>query len=129
MLTLIRTGWGQDNPAFRQLFTSLFIPGATPKQMDWFNELQRRTVSPENAARFQEAVADIDVSGLLACVKVPTLVLHASGDALVPFLAGRHLAIGIPGTEFVSLDSRNHILLADEPAFGQLLARIRHFIG
>ncbi len=129
MATLIRSGWGQDNPAFRQMFTSLFMPGATAEQMNWFNELQRRTISPENAARYQEAIADLDVSDLLGKVHVPTLVLHTTGDALVPFKFGRSLAIEIPGAEFVALESNNHILLEEEPAFSQLLQRIRLFIG
>lgn len=129
MMTLIRAGWGQDNPAFRQMFTSLFIPGATAEQMNWFNELQRRTISPENAARYQEAIADIDVSDLLSKVRVPTLVLHATGDAVVPFSRGRSLAIGIPGAQFVALESRNHILLGEEPAFEQLLDAIGQFVA
>jgi pimeloyl-ACP methyl ester carboxylesterase/DNA-binding SARP family transcriptional activator len=129
MATLIRSGWGQDNPAFRQMFTSLFVPGATAEQMNWFNELQRRTISPENAARYQEAIADLDVSDLLGRINVPTLVLHTTGDALVPFKFGRSLAIEIPGAEFVALESSNHILLEDEPAFTQLLQRIRQFVG
>ena len=129
MVTLIRNGWGQDNPAFRQMFTSLFIPDATPEQMDWYNELQRRTVSPENAARLHEASGEYQITSLLEKVASPTLVLHSVGDSLVPFDLGRELAIGIPDARFVSLDSRNHILLADEPAFARFLDELRHFIG
>jgi len=129
MITLIRNGWGQDNPAFRQMFTSLFIPDATPEQMDWYNELQRRTVSPENAARLHEASGEYQITDLLGKVASPTLVLHSEGDFLVPFDLGRELAIGIPDARFVSLDSRNHILLADEPAFARFLDELRSFIG
>jgi pimeloyl-ACP methyl ester carboxylesterase/DNA-binding SARP family transcriptional activator len=129
MVTLIRAGWGQDNPAFRQMFTSLFIPDATLEQMDWYNELQRRTVSPENAARLHEASGDTQVTHLLEQVATPTLVLHSEGDALVPFDLGRELAIGIPDARFVALDSRNHILLADEPALQRFLDELRRFVG
>jgi len=129
MVTLIRAGWGQDNPAFRQMFTSLFIPDATPEQMDWYNELQRRTVSPENAARLHERSGDTQVTHLLEKVATPTLVLHSVGDDLVPFDLGRELAIGIPDARFVALDSRNHILLADEPAFQRFLDELRRFVG
>lgn len=129
MVTLIRAGWGQDNPAFRQLFTSLFIPDATPEQMDWYNELQRRTVSPENAARLHEHSGDTEVTHLLEKVVTPTLVLHSVGDELVPFDLGRELAIGIPDARFVALDSRNHILLADEPAFRRFLDELRRFVA
>ena len=128
MASLIRNGWGQDIPAFRQLFSSLFIPDGTPEQMDWYNDLQRRTVSPENAARLYEINGNVDVSGILDRVMAPTLVLHASGDALVHFDFGRALAIGIPNARFVLLDSRNHILLSDDPAFDRFLEEVRRFV-
>jgi len=95
--TLVRLGWGQENPAFRQIFTSQFVPGGTKEQIDWFNEMQRVSASPENAARFLAAVGDIDVTDLLAKVTVPTLVMHARDEARVPFDAGRRMAAGIPG--------------------------------
>jgi class 3 adenylate cyclase/pimeloyl-ACP methyl ester carboxylesterase len=117
MITLIREGWGSENPAFRQIFTSLLVPDGTPKQMEWFNDLQRVTTSPENAARLRRAMHEIDVSDLLATVKVPTLVLHARSDAAVPFEEGRLLAAGIRGARFVALEGRNHLILEDEPAW------------
>ena len=129
MGALIRAGWGRQNPAFRQMFTSLFIPDATPEQMHWYNELQRQTVSPENAARLDENAGDVEVTDLLAKVTVPTLVLHSVGDALVSFDLGREFAIAIANARFVALDSRNHILLADEPSFARFLDEVRNFIG
>jgi hypothetical protein len=96
MTTLMRLGWGQQNAAFRQMFTSLFIPGGTKEQADWFNELQRISISPEMAVRNFEATDEIDVAALLPQVSVPTLVLHARDDALVRFEAGRRMAAGIP---------------------------------
>jgi len=65
MMTLMRVGWGKENPAFRQLFTSQFVPGGTKEQADWFNGLQRITVSAEMAARISKATGEIDVSPLL----------------------------------------------------------------
>jgi pimeloyl-ACP methyl ester carboxylesterase len=125
---LIRVGWGQENPAFRQLFTSQFMPGATKEQADWFNELQRITVSPDVAARMREVNAESDVTGLLSLVSVPTLVLHARDDARVPFEAGRRMAAGIPGARFVPLEGCNHLFLETEPAFGQFLQHTRAFL-
>jgi hypothetical protein len=81
MLTLMRLGWGQENPAFRQLFTSQFIPGGTKEQADWFNELQRISASPEDAVRNLIAQGDVDVTALLPKVSVPTLVMHARDEA------------------------------------------------
>jgi pimeloyl-ACP methyl ester carboxylesterase/DNA-binding winged helix-turn-helix (wHTH) protein len=129
LMTLIRQGWGRNNPAFRQLFTSLFIPGATPEQMEGFNELQRQCASPEAAAALYSALGDLDVTDLLPKVRTPTLVLHANKDAIVPINAGRAFATGIPGATFVPLDSSNHILLAEEPAFSVLMAEVRRFIA
>ena len=104
LVTLMRLGWGKENPAFRQLFTSQFMPGATKEQADWFNELERITVSGDVAARIFEAVGEIDVTAMLPQVSVPTLVLHARDDARVPFEAGRRMAAGIPGARFVTLE-------------------------
>ena len=129
MLTLIRLGWGQENPAFRQLFTSRFMPGATKEQADWFNELQRMTVSADVAARIREANGETDVTALLPRVSVPTLVLHARDDAQVPFEAGRRMAAGIPGAKFVALHGRNHLFLETEPAFSQFLEHTRTFLA
>jgi pimeloyl-ACP methyl ester carboxylesterase len=129
MLTLMRVGWGKENPAFRQLFTSQFIPGGTKEQADWFNELQRTTVSPEVAVRMREVNAEVDVTALLPRVSVPTLVLHARDDARVPFEAGRRMAAGFPGARFVALQGRNHLFLESEPAFGQFLEHTRAFLA
>jgi pimeloyl-ACP methyl ester carboxylesterase/DNA-binding SARP family transcriptional activator len=120
-------GWGQQDPSFRQLFTQLFVPAADQDAMNWFNELQRQSVSPENAVRLQDEFSRIDVTDLLAEVTVPTLVLHGVGDAVVPFAEGKLLAEGIPGARFVPLLTHNHIMLADEPAFATFLSEARAF--
>lgn len=127
-LTLVRHGWGQENPAFRQLFTSQFVPDGTKEQENWLNNLQRVTVSPENAARYLAAVGEFDVSEMLGEVRTPTLVMHARGDARVPFEAGRQLAAGIPGARFVPLESRNHLILEGEPASPRFLVELRAFL-
>jgi class 3 adenylate cyclase/pimeloyl-ACP methyl ester carboxylesterase len=128
METLTRVGWGQENAAFRQLFTSQFVPGATKEQADWFNELQRVSASPETAVRCMRATAEIDVTDLLGRVMVPTLVMHARDEARVPFDEGRRMAAGIPGARFVPLPSRNHLILDTEPAFGRFVDEIRSFL-
>jgi pimeloyl-ACP methyl ester carboxylesterase/AraC-like DNA-binding protein len=129
MLTLTELGWGADNPAYRQLFTSHYVPGATPKQMGWFNEMQRLSASPENAVRLQRALSTIDVRRLLEQVETPTLVFHSRSDQAVPFSQGAELASGIPNAQFVPLESRNHILLADEPAWGTFVTTTRRFLA
>lgn len=129
LVTLTRTGWGKDNAAFRQMFTSLFVPTATPAQADWFNELQRITTSPENAARLLSSLGDVDVSARLPLVTQPTLVIHCRDDARVPHTSGRELAAGIPGAKFVTLESPNHLLLEHDPAWPRFVAEMRAFLA
>jgi adenylate cyclase len=129
MLTLIEQGWGQDNPAFRQLFTSFYIPDGNPEQMRWWNDLQRITTSPDNAVRVLNALSDIDVTALLPQLKVPTLVLHSRGDAAIPFESGRELATAIEGARFVPLDSRNHVILEQDAEWPRFLAEIQGFLA
>jgi len=129
MVSLIRMGWGQDQPTFRRLFTTLFIPDATPEQMEWFDDLQRATTEAETAVRIRHARNQDDVTGEATQVATPTLVLHARDDALVPFSEGRLLATLIPGARLVPLESRNHILLANDPAWPVFLSEVREFTG
>src|SRR5690606_36530692 len=113
----------------RQLFATLFLPDADPEQARWFNDLLRISIAPEVAVRLETAAYSLDASGLAPRVSAPTLVLHAIEDAVVPFEEGRLLAGLIPGAHFVPLQSKNHILLADEPAWPRFLAEIRRFLG
>ena len=129
IVDLARLGWGRDNPAFLQIFTSRYIPGATSEQMSWFNELCRKTTSPEKAAELMEARAQIDVADVLGEIRTPTLVVHARDDQVVPIGEGHLLASGIRGAELVELDSKNHILLEHEPAWKRLCATFLEFTG
>jgi class 3 adenylate cyclase/pimeloyl-ACP methyl ester carboxylesterase len=128
MGTLMRLGWGADDPAFRQMFTSLFIPEGTKEQADWFNDLQRKTTSPECAAHYFEVVGNLDVRELLPQVKVPTLVMHVRDDLMVPIEAGRQMAAGIPGARFIALPGRNHLFLKHEPAAARFVEEINLFL-
>ena len=126
---LISVGWGRANPVFRRVFTTSFIPEATETQMRWFDELQRRSSLPEIALASSRVRAGIDVRLAAASLAVPTLVLHADADMAVPFEEGRRLAGLIPGAAFVSLPGRNHILLADEPAWPRFVEQVTAFAG
>jgi pimeloyl-ACP methyl ester carboxylesterase/DNA-binding winged helix-turn-helix (wHTH) protein len=127
--TMILEGWGLENPAFRQVFTSLYVPDGNEEQMRWFNDLQRTTTSPENAVRLWETLSRIDVRELLPKVRTPTLVLHAKQESAVPFGNGRYLAAHIPGARFVPLESRSHLILAQDPAWEVMREEILTFLG
>jgi DNA-binding CsgD family transcriptional regulator len=114
---------------FRRVFTNLFIPDATEEQMAWFDELQRRSMSAETAARVRVARAEVDVTDLAPQVHAPTLVLNARHDATVPFEEGRSLAAMIPGARFVPLEGRDHILLESEPAWQVFVGEYRSFLA
>lgn len=129
IVELIRVGWGRDNPAFRQIFTSRFIPGGSDEQLSWFNELCRKTTTPEVAAELLLARSQVDVSDQLSAVHVPTLVIHARDDAVCPLEEARIMAAGIPGAQFVELDSKNHILLEGEPAWESFKEAVLEFVG
>ena len=128
MQTLVRQGWGADNPAFRQIFTSLMMPAATKDQMEAFNELQRLSGSPECAARYLETVADLDVRELLSQVRAPTLVMHVRDDPRVPSDLGRELAAGITGARFVALPGKNHVLLEQDPGLPRFFEELKDFL-
>lgn len=129
IVDLTRLGWGQDNPVYRQLFTSRFVPRATAEQISWFNELCRRTTEPAIATRLLQARGEADIRDLLPKISVPTLVIHSRQDEVAPLSEGRLLAAGIPGAEFVQLESRNHILLEAEPAWERFKSEVLAFAG
>ena len=70
----------------------------------------------------------MDFEALLGKVRVPTLVLHARNDKVIPVAEGDS-SPRIPGAEFVELDSRNHVLLADEPAWKRFQDAVLEFAG
>ena len=128
MIELVRLEWGSDNPTFRQVFTSRFIPGGTDEQLGWFNDLCRKTLTPEIAAQLLESRGMLEVTELLGKVRTPTLVLHARGEVVAPIAEGHVLAAGIPGAQFVELDSKNHIMLESEPAWKRFCDEVLDFM-
>jgi pimeloyl-ACP methyl ester carboxylesterase/DNA-binding CsgD family transcriptional regulator len=127
IIDMAQLGWATGNPAFRQVFTSRFVPGANEEQLRWFNDLCAKTTSPEIAAALLEARASVDVTELLSEIRMPTLVIHSRDDQITPLEEGRRLAAGIPGAEFVELDSSNHVLLEHEPAWQRFCDVVREF--
>lgn len=129
MKTLMKLGWGSDDPTFRQMFTSSMMPTATREQADAFNEMQRMSASPECAVRYLEAVGDFDVRHLLSQVRAPTLVMHVRDEIRVPIALGRELAAEIPNARFVALPGKNHIMLEQDPGVSQFSKELKNFIA
>ena len=128
-LSLMQHGLGDEHSAFMRAFCSLFIPNGTPEQNKWFADLQRMTTTAENGALIRVACHEIDVATLLPKVQVPTLVLHARHDNVVPLEQGRLLAASIPNARLVTLESDNHVLLAGEPAWEKFLEEVEDFLA
>ena len=128
-MSLLRHGWGDENSAFMRAFSSVYLPNGSPEQIKWFADLQRTTTTPENAALIRSTWDDIDVADLLPQIRVPTLVLHARHDNVVPLEQGRSMAAAIPNARFVTLESDNHVLLAGEPAWDKFFIEVEEFLA
>jgi pimeloyl-ACP methyl ester carboxylesterase len=124
---MIRVGWGGDNPAFRQLFTSLFMPDGDDLSMRFFNHMQEVAATPEDAARFIEAMIETDATGLAPRLDLPVLVVHVRGDQIVPYGLGRELASLAPGARLVTLEGNNHMIFEIDPGFDALQETLGEF--
>jgi pimeloyl-ACP methyl ester carboxylesterase/DNA-binding CsgD family transcriptional regulator len=126
--SMIRVGWAKDDPVFRRAFTTRFIPDATEEQMRWFDDLQRMSTSPQNAVASRIARQAVDIVDDLPRITAPTLILQAVGDRSTTFDNAVSVSGAIPGARLVAMDSRNHILLADEPAWTTFMTEVRAFL-
>ena len=127
-VTLIREGWGKDIDAYVRMFGSFFMPDASAEQLAGYTEFQRKVTPPENAARIQLAIDNLDISDELSKIAAPTLVMHVREDARAPFDEGRRMAAAIPGARFVPLEGRNHIMLPGSLALRRYLEEIGEFL-
>jgi len=126
--SMIRVGWAKDDPTFRRVFTTRFIPDATEEQLAWFDDLQRMSTSPANAVASRIARQEVDLVDEIPTIRTPTIILQAVGDRSTTFDNGVQVATRIPGARLVPLQSRNHILLADEPSWAVFMAEVRAFL-
>jgi pimeloyl-ACP methyl ester carboxylesterase/DNA-binding CsgD family transcriptional regulator len=128
MRQMIRLGWGADDHAFATAFAKQFQPGGSGEHLRSWCELQRMAATPETALRLTEVMFNIDIRSAAAIIGCPTLVAHAERDAVVPPEEGRLLASIIPHARFLSLDSANHFMLPEEPAWAQFVAALHEFL-
>jgi hypothetical protein len=126
-ITIIRVGWGNDNSAFRQIFTNTLMPDGTDGDARVFNEMERSAATGEDAAAFIPANSTIDVTAAASQVRAPTLVIHRRGDRMVPFQFGREMAALIPGARLLAVDGRDHLFVPGDPRNNQIAEVVRHF--
>jgi pimeloyl-ACP methyl ester carboxylesterase/DNA-binding CsgD family transcriptional regulator len=129
VVAAIRAGWTASDPTFRKVFSALFLPNGTSEQMAWYEDLLRISTSDETAVRLFKARGRVDVRDLAPEVRARTLVIHARDDRVVPVEEGRLLAALIPDSRLILLESENHILLADEPAWRYFVTELDSFLG
>ncbi len=129
LMKLVELGWGGADPSFRQVFTTQFMPHASVESIHAFNDMMPLSTSAKNAVRIYRAFGEIDVQAEAQRIACPSLVLHVRGDLRVPFDEGRRLAALIPGGRFMPLESHNHLLLENEPAWRECLSAIVEFCG
>ena len=129
MNKLFELGWGTDNRAFRQVFATQFLPDGSRELVDAFDELQRQSASAAEAVRIMQISAQVDVTHLCERIACPTLILHSRDDGRIPFEEGRLMASLIPNARVVPLAGRNHLLLADEPAWPIFLREVDAVLG
>jgi len=128
-ITLMRQGWGKETSPFRQMFASLYLPDANDEQIKWWTDMQRTATSPDNAVSLRQTIDDLDVSEQLAKVLTPTLILHSEREAVAPLSEARFMAARIPNAKFVALDSANHLVLHQEPAWQRAVSEIEAFLS
>jgi pimeloyl-ACP methyl ester carboxylesterase/DNA-binding CsgD family transcriptional regulator len=128
LVKMVELGWGQDNEAFQQVWPTLLQPCSTLERLRSLAELQRKSCPSANAVRLLRAAGDIDVAESAPRVKCPTLIFHPREDRAAPFEEGRLLAGLIPDARLVPLDSANHALVDDEPAWDEFVKELRAFL-
>lgn len=124
---LIEFGWDRADPSFRQVFSSQFMPDAPIEAIRGFNDFMPLTSSAKTAVEIFSKNSYIDVQEEARRVKCPTLVLHGRGDMRIPFEEGRLAAGAIPGARFVGLETRNHLMMQNEPAWREFLDAVAAF--
>jgi len=128
-ITLMRQGWGKETSPFRQMFASLYLPDANDEQIKWWTDMQRIATSPENAVHLREVIDDLAVTDDLGKVQTPTLILHSEREAVAPLSEARFMAARIPNAKFVALDSANHLVVHQEPAWRRAVDVIKAFLA
>lgn len=129
MISMMRRGWGDEHSAFMRAFVTLFLPHGTPEQIKAYAALQRIATSPENAVKIRTMIDETDIRDVLPRLQTPTLVFHSRQDNVVPFEQGRLVAASIPNATFVPLETSNHVLVTDEPAFATFITEMKRFLA
>ena len=128
MEQLVLAGWGESNMAFPSMFANLFLPHSRPETRQWYAELQRKSASKQVAGRFMHLLGGLGMFSRLKEIRVPTLVIQIAREQVIDPRTVTGIAGEIPGSQFVSIDSSNHILLEDEPGWQEFKKVFAHHV-
>jgi pimeloyl-ACP methyl ester carboxylesterase len=128
MIAMMRRGWGDEHSAFMRAFSTLFLPNGSLEQIKAYADLQCMATTPETATKIRMIQDELDIRDILPKVRAPTIIFHSRHDNVVPFEQGRLVAASIPNSKFVPLESDNHVLLSEEPAFAEFMETVRRFL-
>jgi pimeloyl-ACP methyl ester carboxylesterase/DNA-binding CsgD family transcriptional regulator len=128
MEQLVLAGWGESNMAFPSMFANLFLPNSRPETRQWYAELQRKSASKQVAGRFMHLLGGLSMFSRLKEIRAPTLVIQIAREQAIDPRTVTGIAGEIPGSQFVSIDSSNHILLEDEPGWQEFKKAFAHHV-
>jgi pimeloyl-ACP methyl ester carboxylesterase/DNA-binding CsgD family transcriptional regulator len=128
MEQLVLAGWGESNMAFPSMFANLFLPSSPPETRQWYAELQRKSASKQVAGRFMHLLGGLSMFSRLKEIRAPTLVIQIAREQVIDPRTVTGIAGEIRGSQFVSIDSSNHILLEDEPGWQEFKKVFAHHV-
>ncbi len=112
-----------------EMFITLYFPSAGRELIEWHNDNVQLLANDENIGKMLDIGSSLDVRHHLGRVQAETLVCHSRQDGQALIRDGRRVADAIGGARFVELDSANHVLLGDEPAWPAFVSEFRRFLG
>ncbi len=129
LIDLIRVGWGGTVPAFRQVFSSTYIPSGGRSRSAGTTTCSR----PRAAERWPRGCRSHAAGSMSATSRAASPSRRSScmrsRIAAIPYEEGRRLAALIPDARFVTLETDNHILQDGEPAWEVFLSELRAFLS
>ncbi len=128
MVGMIRSGWGIPGSPFMRAVATVFMPLATPEEVQSLVDIQVVSATPEVAAELRRIIGDIDVRACLDKVECPVLVMHFSGDQIQSPDQSRYLARALKDAEFHMWDSPNHVVVPSDPIWSDLMDTFDRFL-
>jgi pimeloyl-ACP methyl ester carboxylesterase/DNA-binding winged helix-turn-helix (wHTH) protein len=129
MVAMIKSGWGVAGSPFMRAVATLFMPRATPEELESQVQMQAVSATPETAAEIRRIVGDIDVSDILHKVRAPALVMHSAGDAIQSPEQSKLIARSLADVEFSLCDSPNHMVVPSDPIWGPCMDAFDRFLA